>query len=312
MTGADMDTFLARLRAAAEPTRLRLLALCASAELTVSEVTQILNQSQPRVSRHLKLLCDAGLINRSREGTWAFYRLAQGEAGSLARSLISQIPVDDQVLTRDQARLDAVNKQRADAAAEYFRQNAGRWSEIRKLHVPEEDVEKAILKSFSNQTIENYLDIGTGTGRLLELLGPQVQSATGVDLSHEMLNMARAALESSGLENCQVRLGDMYDLPFEAASQDAVTLHQVLHYADDPASVIDEAARVLRKDGRLVVIDFAPHNEESLRQEHAHRRLGFSDIDVTTWFRQSGLKSAAPEVLEGDPLSVVLWSGTKI
>jgi SAM-dependent methyltransferase len=306
-----MDTFLARLRAAAEPTRLRLLALCTSAELTVSEVTQILSQSQPRVSRHLKLLCDAGLLNRSREGTWAFYRLARGEAGDLARSLIAQIPADDPVLLRDQSRLDAVKKQREEAAAEYFRQNAGRWSEIRKLHVPEEDVEAAVLESFNGFSITDYLDIGTGTGRLLELMGPGVGHATGVDLSHEMLNMARSALEKSGLENCQVRLGDMYDLPFEAASQDAVTLHQVLHYADNPAAVIAEAARVMRSTGRLVVIDFASHEEESLRQDHAHRRLGFDDADVAAWFNQSDLHFDAPVILEGDPLSVVLWSGTR-
>ena len=306
-----METFLVRLRATAEPTRLRLLALCAAAELTVSEVTQILNQSQPRVSRHLKLLCDAGLLNRSREGTWAFYRLAQGEAGGLARSLIAQIPPNDPVILRDRSRLDAVKKQRAEAAAEYFRQNAGRWSEIRKLHVPEEQVEAAILKLLQDTSICDYLDIGTGTGRLLELLGPRVKNATGIDLSHEMLNMARTALEKSALENCQVRLGDMYDLPFEAASQDVVTLHQVLHYADDPASVIAEAARVTRQGGRLIVIDFAPHEEEGLRQDHAHRRLGFGDEDLATWFKQAAMQANAPVTLTGDPLSVVLWSGTK-
>jgi len=306
-----MDLFLSRLRAAAEPTRLRLLALCASSELTVSEVTQILSQSQPRVSRHLKLLCDAGLLNRNREGTWAFYRLAQGDAGELARSLIRQIPADDPVIARDLSRLDAVKKQRAEAAAEYFRLNAGRWSEIRTLHVPEEEVEKALLDQFEGFSVTDYLDIGTGTGRLLELLGSKAKNAVGVDLSHEMLNIARTQLEKHGLVNCQVRLADMYDLPFSPASQDAITLHQVLHYADDPAAVLAEAARVLRPEGRLVVIDFAPHNEESLRKDHAHRRLGFSNEEVATWFEAAGLDAGAPVTLEGNPLSVTLWPGTR-
>jgi SAM-dependent methyltransferase len=306
-----METFLTRLRAAAEPTRLRLLALCASAELTVSEVTQILSQSQPRVSRHLKLLCDAGLLNRNREGTWAFYRLATGDAGNLARSLINQIPDDDPVLVRDLNRLGAVKKQRAEAAAEYFRQNAGRWSEIRALHVAEEEVEQALLDCFTGNPIKNYLDIGTGTGRLLELLGPKAENAVGVDLSHEMLNVARTSLEQAGLENCQVRLADMYDLPFDQGSHDAITLYQVLHYADDPAAALAEASRVLRQNGRLVVIDFAPHNEEALRADHAHRRLGFSDDEVRIWFKETGLKPELPVKLNGDPLSVVLWSGVK-
>ena len=306
-----MEIFLSRLRAAAEPTRLRLLALCAASELTVSEVTQILSQSQPRVSRHLKLLCEAGLLNRNREGTWAFYRLAQGDAGELARSLIKQIPADDPVIARDLNRLDAVKKQRAEAAAEYFRQNAERWSEIRTLHVPEEEVEKALLDRFEGFPITDYLDIGTGTGRLLELLGPKAENAVGVDLSHEMLNIARTELEKHGLENCQVRLSDMYDLPFAPASQDAVTLHQVLHYADDPAAVLAEAARVLRPEGRLVVIDFAPHTEESLRKDHAHRRLGFSNEEVANWFKAAGLKADTPVTLEGTPLSVMLWPGTR-
>ena len=307
-----METFLTRLRAAAEPTRLRLLSLCASAELTVSEITQILGQSQPRVSRHLKLLCDAGLLGRNREGTWAFYRLAQGSAGDLAQSLIDQIPSDDPTIMRDHDRLAAIIKQRAEAAAEYFRQNAGRWTEIRSLHVPEEDVEAALMDCFRDFSIETYLDIGTGTGRLLELLGPTAMNALGVDLSHEMLNMARTVLEKSGLENCQVRLADMYNLPMEAASQDAVTLHQVLHYADDPAAVLTEAARVMKKGGRMVVIDFAAHTEESLRKDHAHRHLGFETKEISTWFGEAGLKPEPPVTLEGTPLSVTLWPGTRL
>jgi len=308
-----METLLAGLRAAAEPTRLRLLALCGHGEVTVSELVQILGQSQPRVSRHLKLLCDAGLLDRHREGTWAFYRVAAtGLGAELARTLIDAIPHDDATLTRDLARLDAVKRSRAEAAADYFRVNAARWSEIRSLHVPEEDVERALLDLVEGSEISDLLDIGTGTGRILQLLGAKVARGTGVDMSREMLAVARSALEDAGLANCQIRLGDMYNLPFDDGVMDAVTLHQVLHFADNPADVLAEGARVLEPGGRLIAIDFAPHGLEALRDEHAHRRLGFSDEEVAGWYAAAGLEVEAPIRLQGDPLTVVLWPGKKL
>ena len=279
-----MDFLLTALKAAAEPTRLRLLALCAHGELTVSELTQILGQSQPRVSRHLKLLCDAGLLDRFREGTWAFYRLGERSAfAGLARTLIDAIPADDPTLALDLERLNAIKRARAEAAAEYFRENAARWHEIRSLHVPERDVEAALLKLLPASGIQDLLDLGTGTGRMLELLGPKVERALGVDLSREMLAVARSNLERAGLRNCQVRQSDMYQLPLPSASFDAVLVHQVLHYAEEPAEVLAEAARVLRPGGRLVIVDFARHDHESLRTEHAHRRLGFGDEEIAGW-----------------------------
>jgi ArsR family transcriptional regulator len=308
-----MEALLTGLRAAAEPTRLRLLALCGHAELTVSELTQILGQSQPRVSRHLKLLCDAGLLDRHREGTWAFYRAAStGEGAPLARTLIDSIPADDATLTRDLGRLDGVKRARADAAAEYFRVNAGRWNEIRSLHVPEEDVEHALLELIDGMEISDLLDVGTGTGRILQLLGSRVGRGIGVDLSREMMSVARSALEEAGLSNCQIRLGDMYNLPIDDASMKVVTLHQVLHFADVPADVLAESARVLEPGGQLIAIDFAPHALESLREDHAHRRLGFSDDEVAGWYGAAGLELKAPVRLEGDPLTVVLWPGVRM
>ena len=308
-----MDTLLTGLRAAAEPTRLRLLALCGHAELTVSELTQILGQSQPRVSRHLKLLCDAGLLDRHREGTWAFYRAAStGDGAQLARTLVDQIPHDDATLTRDLARLDAVKRAHAETAAEYFRTNAGRWNEIRSLHVPEEDVERALLGLLEGSEISDLLDVGTGTGRILQLLGAKVARGIGIDMSREMLSVARAALEDAGLSNCQIRLGDMYNLPFDDAAMNVVTLHQVLHFADDPAEVLAEGARVLEPGGRLIAIDFAPHALEALRDEHAHRRLGFSDDEVAGWYSAAGIELEAPIRLQSDPLTVVLWPGVKM
>ncbi|MDJ0950675.1 MAG: metalloregulator ArsR/SmtB family transcription factor [Alphaproteobacteria bacterium] len=304
-----MDTLLKGLRAAAEPTRLRLLALCAHGELTVSELTQILAQSQPRVSRHLKLLAEAGLLDRFQEGTHAFFRLAEsGTTAEFARVLVDSIPADDRLLALDLERLEAIKKTRAEAAAAYFRENAARWDKIRSLYVDEAEVERVVIDRLSEQPIDDLLDIGTGTARILELLGDRVQRGVGIDQSREMIAVARANLEAAGLRNCVVRHGDMYQLPWPSAAFDAVTLHLVLHYAEVPADAIAEAARVLRPGGRLVIVDFAPHEVESLRDEHAHRRLGFADDEVEAWYGKAGLATKDITHLKGDPLTVSVWS----
>lgn len=306
-----MEHLLAALKAAAEPTRLRLLALCARGELTVSELMQILGQSQPRVSRHLKLLCDAGLLDRFREGTWAFFRLAErGAAADLARTLVESIPSDDPMLALDLERLEAIKRMRAEAAASYFRENAERWHEIRSLHVPEREVEEALVRLLPGG-IGDLLDVGTGTGRMLEIFGPHVDRAVGIDLSREMLAIARANLERAGLRNCQVRQGDMYQLPVPSGAVDAVIIHQVLHYAEHPADVLSEAARVLRPGGRLLLVDFAQHDLEALRVDHAHRRLGFADEEVAGWCRIAGLAVGPVVRLPGNPLTVSIWPATR-
>jgi ubiquinone/menaquinone biosynthesis C-methylase UbiE len=307
-----MDALLTGLKAAAEETRLRLLALCAHGELTVSELVQILGQSQPRVSRHLKLLCEAGLLDRFREGAFAFFRLAEtGRGAALARVLVDAIPADDVVLALDLERLEAIKRQRGEAAAAYFRDNAGRWDEIRSLHVPEREVESALLRLLGDSPLGDLLDVGAGTGRILELLGPLAGRAIGVDQSREMLAIARARLEQAGLRHCQVRQADMYQLPFPSSSMDCVIIHQVLHFAESPAEVIAESARTLRPGGRLVAVDFAPHLLESLREQHAHRRLGFADEEVSQWCRAAGLEAHAPLHLHGDPLTVAVWSAER-
>ena len=307
-----MDILLGGLRAAAEPSRLRLLALCAHAELTVSELVQILGQSQPRVSRHLKLLCEAGLLDRFREGTWAFYRLSEkGRCVELARVLIDLIPEDDATLALDLQRLEAVKKANSDRAAEYFRRSAEGWDKIRSLHIAEDAVETALRDLFPPAGMKDFLDIGTGTGRILELFGPRVERGVGIDMSREMLAVARANLQKADLRNCQIRQGDMYQLPFSDESFDGVVIHQVLHFAEDPAEAIAEAGRALRPGGKLVVVDFAPHNLEMLRDAHAHRRLGFADSEVTRWFELAGLSPDETVTLEGEPLTVCLWSATR-
>jgi ubiquinone/menaquinone biosynthesis C-methylase UbiE len=305
-----MDRLLAALRAAAEPTRLRILALLAQGELAVSEIVQILGQSQPRVSRHLKLLAEAGLIDRLPEGQWVFYRLAERDT-DVGRLLAALVPAGDAQIAADAARLKAVKRDRAAAAEAYFKANAPSWDRIRSLYVDDREVEAALARLLPEDGIESLLDIGTGTGRVLELLAPRIERGVGVDASRDMLAFARARLATPQLSHCHVRQGDMYALPMADAAYEAVTLHLVLHYADRPAAAIAEAARVLKPGGRLIVADFAPHQEESLRTEHAHRRLGFSDAEIAEWFAAAGLTLEQTVALKGNPLTVKLWAADK-
>ena len=306
-----MNTLLGALRAAAEPTRLRLLALLADGELTVGEIARILGQSQPRVSRHLKLLSDSGLLERLREGAWVFYRASRDGIGAkVVETLSGLIPADDGTLVADRVRRRQIREERARAAAEYFSQNAERWDRLRSLHVDDAEVERVLLAKAPNR-IGDLLDIGTGTGRVLEVLGPRAQRAEGIDQSHEMLTLARARLDRAGLGQCSVRHGDLFQLPYDGPAFDVVALHQVLHYLDEPARAVAEAARVLKDDGRLLIVDFAPHDLENLRDEHAHRRLGFADAEITDWCRIAGLGVSDVVHLPGRPLTVTVWVAAK-
>ena len=303
----------AALKAAGEETRLRVLALLGESELTVSDLTDILRQSQPRMSRHLKLLAEAGLVERFREGTWAFFRLVeQGGAAAVARAILERLDPADPVIARDRERLADVRAARADAAQAYFRAHAAEWDRIRKLHVPETAVEEAIRAALADTPFRSLLDLGTGTGRMLELFGPNIERGLGLDLSLDMLAIARDRLERTGIKHCSVRQGDLYDLPLGNDTFDVVILHQVLHFLDDGARAIREAARVLRPGGRLLVVDFAPHEQEFLREQFAHRRLGFAPETVTQWMTASGLepvmhRSLAPEPGSEGKIAVSLW-----
>jgi ubiquinone/menaquinone biosynthesis C-methylase UbiE/DNA-binding transcriptional ArsR family regulator len=306
-------TLNAALKAAGEATRLRILAMLAEAELTVSDLTEILRQSQPRISRHLKLLSEAGLVERFREGSWAFFRLAeQGGGAEVIRALIARLDAEDATVTRDRERLSAVRAARAAAAQAYFRRHAVEWDRIRKLHVADADVEEAIRAAVADRPIHSLLDLGTGTGRMLELFGPHIERGLGLDLSLDMLALARERLDRAGLRHCTVRQGDLYDLSLPRESFDLVIVHQVLHFLDDGARAIQEAARVLRPGGRLLIVDFAPHDLEFLREKHAHRRLGFTAETVTQWTQAAGLDLVLHRTLPPEPgsegeIAVSLW-----
>jgi ArsR family transcriptional regulator len=308
-----MDHLLSCLRAVAEPTRLRLLSLCAEGEMTVSDLTQILGQSQPRVSRHLKLLCDAGVLDRFREGSWVYYRLADDNSpsGGVARQLVALIPEDDTQRAIDLGVLTKIKTARAAAAEAYFTANAAHWDRIRSFHVDESDVERSLLDAFPAHA-EDLIDIGTGTGRMLQLFADRVDRGVGIDLSRDMLAVARAKLAADGNRHCHVRHADMFRLPMADASYDVAVIHQVMHYAERPDALITETARVLRPDGVVLIVDFASHDLETLRIEHAHVRLGFSDSEIFDWCNRAGLEPGNVRNLPGDPLTVKLWSATRI
>jgi ubiquinone/menaquinone biosynthesis C-methylase UbiE len=316
VSGLSNDQALAALRAAGEATRLRILALLVGAELNVKDLTQILAQSQPRISRHLKLMAEAGLITRFREGSWVFFRAADsGPEGALAHAIVESLDPTDLTLARDRARAEAVQAARAEAAQAYFKAHAAEWDSIRALHVAESQVEAAMDEALGEGPFELLVDLGTGTGRILELFAPRAAKALGFDLNHDMLAYARMKLERAGLNHAQVRHGDLYNVPLPDAAADAVVLHQVLHFLDDPAAAVAEAERVLKPGGKLLIVDFAPHELEFLREQYAHRRLGFAEDQLGRTLEGAGLtleqfRELSPAPGEGK-LTVSLWLGLK-
>jgi ArsR family transcriptional regulator len=303
------------LRAAGEPTRLRILAILAREELAVMELSQILDQSQPRVSRHLKLLTEAGLVERFPDGAWMFYRVAaHGPRRLLLDEVLDLVEPGDPIIERDAERLQRVRQERSEEASAYFARNAAHWDELRSLYISEADVEAAILDAAGAGPFHRLVDLGSGTGRMLTLLGPKAEAAIGLDLSQQMLNIARDHTAEAGLDRCELRHGDIFATRLPDGCADLVVVHQVLHYLSDPAAAVTEAARLVAPGGQLLVVDFAPHQLEFLRQAHQHRRLGFSDEEIARWAQGAGLKTQPPVGLpgaDGQGLTVKIWTARR-
>jgi ArsR family transcriptional regulator len=301
-----MERLLSALAATADPTRLRLLALAARGAFCVNDFCDILGQSQPRLSRHLKLLCESGLLERTREGANAWFVLAQSEAGALARDILKRARQDDPVLAGDRRGAQRVLAERAREASEKFRRAGADWDEMRALDLPAAEVEAALLRLLGEAPLGRVLDVGTGTGRVLEFLAPRLACGLGIDASRTMLALARVRLAKPELSHVGVRLADMYALPLHDASYDVVLLQMVLHYAEDPAQVIAEAARVLAPGGRLLIVDLAPHGRSELMERLAHRVGGFSDADLAPLLGAAGLRAEQSAGVAG-PLDVRIW-----
>lgn len=302
--------------ALADPTRLRVLALLRAMELSVGEIAQVLGQSQPRVSRHVKILAEAGLLERRREGSWVFLSLGAGERTEPLFALLDRWSggVVDPLAQTDADRLAAVRAERAVAAQHYFAAHADEWDHLRSLHVADTEVEAGIARALTGpggRPVGRLVDIGTGTGRMIELFGPAAANALGIDRSPEMLRLARVKLAEAGLNAAELRQGDMYALPLAAGTADTVILHQVLHFAQNPAAAVAEAARLLGPGGKLLIADFAPHEREELRTRDAHVRLGFADEAVLRYLEAAGLEAELVERLGGGELTVTIWAGTR-
>ncbi len=305
---------LAALRAISEPTRLRILMLLATGELTVKDLTQVLGQSQPRISRHLKLMHDAGLLTRVQEGSWVYFRLTDhARQAALLRALLDQFDRQDGDFRRDRERAEGIRRERFERAQAFFAHHAGQWDKLRALHADETEVEARICDLLDIDDGDLLVDMGTGTGRVLELLAGRFRRAIGIDTNQQMLAYARARTQGAAFAHVQVRHGDICNLPLQDGTAEAVIMHQVLHYLPDPRRAIDEAKRILKSGGQLLIVDFAAHTVERLRDEFAHQRLGFGAEQMQAWLKGAGLEVTVHDELPPtkagaeDGLTVALW-----
>lgn len=305
---------IANLKAAAETTRLRILNLLAKGEMTVKDLTLALGQSQPRISRHLKLLTEAGLVERYKDGSWVYFHVSERTVGGeLVRKFLEKIDPQDALLKRDHEKYIALKRDHENSAQSYFKTHAADWDRLRSLYVAEKNVERAMMTTLGRGPFKLFVDVGTGTGRILQLFAKTYQRGLGFDINQSMIAYARSKLASSELENAEVRHGDLYHLSLPDEAADAIVLHQVLHYLSDPQAALFEVKRILSPKGRLLIVDFAPHELEILRLNHAHKRLGISQETMEQWMKTAGLSLKLTKTLlknkkSGEPsLSVQIW-----
>lgn len=316
-TTLSKDELLSALKAAGDQTRLRLLVLLSRAEHNVKDLTEILGQSQPRLSRHLKLLTSAGLIERFQEGSWVYYRLARGGPGAeMINRILKTVNPADSTFTKDRQAADKVMAARAAEAQAYFQTHAKDWDSIRSLYIREETVEDEMEAMLGAAKVQTLVDLGTGTGRILERFNHLFKNGIGIDINKEMLRHARARLERLSITSCELRHGDITSLSLEDNLADTVIMHQILHFFAEPKQACREAARLLKKGGRLLIVDFAPHRQEQLRQEFAHQRLGFEEQQLWQILKEAGLKSFGFKRLPStttkeNALDVSLWLAGK-
>jgi DNA-binding transcriptional ArsR family regulator/precorrin-6B methylase 2 len=290
-------TAVSALRAAAEPTRLRLLALLARAELTVGEICDVIGQSQPRVSRHLKLLCDAGLLDRLREQLWVYYRVpASGEARDTVAQLLALIDENDDLMRRDRRRMEEVIAERGRRAAdELAGDRALETSDV---------IDATVLEELAGEPIGALLDVGTGSGHILKLLGGKATRAVGIDISSDALRLARTKVHSAGLSHCELQRGDMYDLPFAAPLFDTAVAERVLAEAERPVLALAEICRTLKHGGRAIVIeDFDALSVASAANPIATLR---------DWFGKAGLEFSRVRPVDTEAGHLLVAIGRRI
>ncbi len=310
-----MDRIATALKVLGHSERLRILALLSRGELTVSELVQILKLSQPRITQYINALEGAGIIERLKEGSWVFSRIKRSnqEITALVATTLAILPEHDAILAADAKRLEQVRVERAKAAEAFFANVANDRGQLGDEYLPQSDIEKRMRAMIGDKTYDYMVDLGTGTGRVLEVFSDCIKRGSGIDNNTDMLKVARSNLARNQHSHISVRQGDLHATPLEVSVADLVTLHQVLHYLEDPEEAITEAARIMMPGGLLLVVDFEPHLFDEFRERYAHRRLGFSDIDITQWFAQAGIetvKSEHVETPEGKP-NVKIWLGQK-
>ncbi len=289
-----LETF----KALSDPCRLRLTAVLLAGEFTVQELTSIMEMGQSRISRHLKILAEAGVLSVKRQGTWSYYKV--GETGSFFRLIRHAFEQELEKLpqrSQDLGAVAVVLEERRRRSQEFFDQHARQWDDLARTLLPVPEYRRQLLELVPQEV--SVLEIGVGTGGLLLELASRASKVIGVDHSPAMLEEARRRLTSAGSSRIELRLGEMTHLPLPDASVGCVVANMVLHHAADPAAVLAEIGRVLIPGGIFVLADLARHERETAREQLADQWLGFDEDELSGWLRMTGFGKVACERIEG-------------